>query len=171
MEPLQHDGLTKSQVKNALYEYIYAPVRKQFQNRLDTIILQNALISGYGHKSFHYKGELYTCDTTPPPRKWNKLSPKLREQMDTYLRDMEFLNQKELPYVLGYINRILNSTNHFGDYLKLFPSCLYPPLKKLIDSCPCHTKVLSDEDVMQLTAQNQESINMIRERMMTNLLL
>lgn len=171
MESLQHDGLTKSLVKNALYDYIYHPVQKDFQNRRDAIIIKNTITCGYNHKSFTYKGNFYTCDTTPPPRRLNKLSPQLKDQMDEYLRDVDELNKKELPYVLGYINQVLNSSNNFGDYLRLFPECLHSPLNKLIATCPCHNEVLDDSQIQQLTLQNEASINLIRQRMMTNMLI
>jgi hypothetical protein len=171
VESLQHDGLTKTLVKNTLYDYIYKPVQKDFLARRDAIIIKNAMICGFTHKSFFYKGVLYSCDTTAPSRPWNKLCQQLREQMDEYLQDLDELNKKELPYVLGYITQILNASNHFGDYLRLFPDCLHSPLTKLIASCPCHTDVLDESQIQQLTMQNQESIALIRRRMMSNLLI
>lgn len=171
MTTLQHEPLTKRQVKAVLYEFLYTPAEKQFRTRLDTLIVQNTLITGFSHKSFNYKGVLYSCDTTPAPRKWNKLSPQLKDQMDEYLQEVDELNRKELPYVLGYINQVLNSSSNFGDYLKLFPECLHPPLKKLIDSCPCHTAVLEPRRIAELTKQHQDSIILIKKRMVINLLI
>jgi hypothetical protein len=171
MEPIQHDPITKAQVKSALYEFLYTPVEKQFQNRLNTLIIKNAVTCGYGHKSFNHRGVLYTCDSSAPPRRWNKLAPHLKDDMDKYLQEVDELNRKELPYVLGYINKVLNSSNNFGDYLKLFPDCLHPPIKKLIDSCPCHTTVLDNDQIDLLTQQNRQPIDLIKQRMMTNMLL
>lgn len=171
METLQHDPLTKVQVKEALYAYLYTPVIKQFQTRLNTLIVKNTLLIGSPHKSFHYKGNFYSCDDKPAPRRWNKLVPQLHALMDGYLKDHQDLNRREMPYVMGYINQVLNSSNNFGDYMKLFPECLHPPLHRLIASCPCHTTTLLDEKAAALNLQNAVPISLVKQRMVTNLLI
>jgi hypothetical protein len=171
MEPLRHDPLTKVQIKEALYEFLYTPVERSMTARLNALIVKNTLLGGYHHKSFHHKGVLYSCDDTPAPKRWNRLLPQLKPQVEEYLRDMEQMNRYELPFVLGYINQVLNSSKSFGDYLKLFPDSLHPPLQKLADSCPCHNQALSDEKIDLMTQSNLVPINMIKQRMVTNLLI
>ena len=171
MEPLQHDPRTKQLIKDSLYDFLYTPVQRQFKTRLDTIIIRNTLLGGYGHKSFNYKGVHYSCDTGAPPRKWNRLLPQLRDQMDGYLQDLNQLNDTELPFVLGFINQVLNSSNDLGDYLRLFPESVHQPIEKLIATCPCQAKQLSDEQVALLQEQNKKHIELIKKRMVTNLLI
>jgi hypothetical protein len=171
MEPLQHDPRTKQLIKDSLYDFLYTPVQRQFKTRLDTIIIRNTLLGGYGHKSFNYKGVHYSCDNGAPPRKWNRLLPQLRDQMDGYLQDLNQLNDTELPFVLGFINQVLNSSNDLGDYLSLFPESVHQPIQKLIETCPCQAKQLSDEQVALLQEQNKKHIELIKKRMVTNLLI
>lgn len=171
MDTLQHDSLTKQQVKDALYEFLYTPSGNRLQERLNTLIIRNMQLAGYTHKSFYYKGVCYSCDDAPPPKRWNKLLPQLKEQMEDYLRDMEQINRYELPFVIGYINQALNASNNFGDYLRLFPDCLHPPLQKLIATCPCSTAALSDDKVEKIIDKNRVPINMIKQRMLTNLII
>jgi hypothetical protein len=171
MEPLQYDPRTKQIIKDSLYDFLYTPVQRHFKIRLDTIILRNSLLGGYGHKSFTYKGVHYSCDNGPPPRKWNRLLPQLKEQMDEYLFDLSQLNEKELPFVLGFINQVLNSSNDLGDYLRLLPESVHQPIKHLIASCPCQTKKLSDKQVELFQEQNKPHIDLIKKRMFTNLLI
>lgn len=171
MEPLRQDPLTKIQIKEALYEFLYTPVSKAFTARLNALIVKNTLVGGYHHKSFHHKGVLYSCDETPVPKRWNRLLPQLRPQVEEYLRDVEMWNRQELPFVLGYINQVLNSSNNFGDYLKLFPESLHPPLHKLAHSAPGNTKALDESKIIEMTQSNLSSINLIKQRMVTNLLI
>jgi len=171
MEPLQYDPRTKQQIKDTLYEFLYSPVESQFKTRLDTLIIRNTLLGGYGHKSFHYKGVLYSCDADPNPRKWNRLLSELRPQMDEYLRDVQKLNDQELPYVLGYINRVLNASKFLGDHLKLLPECVHRPLEKIIATCPCQGEELTEEMTAELLQQNKASIELIKQRMVTNLII
>ena len=171
VEDLQHDPRTKQQIKDMLYAFLYDPVQRQFKTRLDTLINRNILISGASHKSFTYKGCFYTNDLTPPPRKMNRLVPQLHADMDAYLTEVKLLNDKEVPYVLGFINQVLNSSNNLHDYLRLLPSSVHQPIQKLIDSCPYRTKKLTDEQVQELQARNKQSIDLVKARMVTNLLI
>lgn len=171
MTSLQYDPLTKQQIKDSLYDFLYTPVQKQFKTRLDTLIIRNTLICGYGHKSFVYKGKTYSCDTEAPPRKWNKLASDLRPAMDQYLVDLKAINDQEIPFVLGYINKVLNSSNAISDYMQLFPDCVHAPLKKLAATCPCQSSALTEDKVTLLSMQNETPINLIKQRMVTNLLI
>lgn len=170
MEHLQHDPRTKQLVKDTLFDFLYSNVQVQMKTRLDNIIVKNTLLGGYGHKSFFYKGVLYQCDSTKPPLKRNTLLLQLRPLMDDYLKEMNQLNEEELPYVLGFINQVLNSSNDFQDYLRLFPNAVHHPLEKLVLSCPCRTKQLSDASVETLRKKNQKSIELMKKRMVLNLI-
>ena len=171
MEQLQHDPRTKQLIKDTLYEFLYRPIENQFKNRLEVLIVRNTLLGGYSHKSFNYKGVLYSSDNGAPPRKSNRLMLQLKPAMDGYLFDLKQLNEKELPFVIGFINQVLNASNDLQDYLHIFPESIHQPLEKLIATCPCQAKQLSDEKIVELREKNQASINMMKARMVTNLLI
>lgn len=167
----QHDPRTKQQIKDALYAFLYAPIEKQLKRQLDLLIVKNTLMCGYSHKSFVYKNILYSCDETSLPRKMNRLDSRLHIPMNEYLQELKQLNEKELPYVLGYINQVLNASNDLCDYLRLLPDAVHRPVQTLIDTCPCKGKKMPSEAVSLLQEKNQTSIDMMRRRMVTNLLL
>lgn len=172
MDPqIQHDPQTKNHIKEALYVHLYAPVQQHFQGRLDKLIVQNTLLIRSTHKSFVYKGEYYSCDNTPPPRPNNKLAPELRGQMNDYLAELHLLNSVEVPYVVGYITQVLNSSNDLCDYIDLLPNSLHSPIQRFIAACPCKTRHLSPEEVKAIQEKNAKSINLMKTRMATNLLL
>lgn len=170
-EPLQHDPRTKQIIKETLYDYLYSPVQKQYQAQLDQIILQNTLLIKSGHQSFHYKGVYYSKENTPPPRKMNRLYPSLVSVMDDYLQEIVQLNTREVPFVLGFITSVLNASNDFQDYLKVFPSVLHPPLEKLIASYPCRTQALTEKEIEKLQTKNSKPIDLIKQRLVTNLII
>lgn len=170
-DQLQHDPRTKQQIKDALFHFLYDAVERDFKRRLDVLIVRNAVVCGYSHKSLMYKNVLYNCDTQPLPRKMNRLAVALQPDMNEYLREMKLLNEKEVPYVLGFINQVLNSSNDLCDYYRLLPESVHEPLRAIIDTCPCRSKKLSDEVVTMLQDKNQSSIALMKERMVTNLLI
>jgi hypothetical protein len=171
MEQLEHDPKTKQQIKDALDMYIYGPVRRQFKARIETLIARNTVLGGYSHKHFIYKGIVYNADITPPPMKKNRLVAALRDPMEEYLRDASQLNNHELPYVLGFINQVLNSSNSLSDYLKVLPESVHAPIQQLLATCPCRMGTLPPEKAEQMRTKNQASIDMIKQRLVTNLLI
>lgn len=171
MDPLQHDPKTKKQIKDALDSFLYDTVRRQFKSRLDQLIVRNTLLTGNTHKSFMYKNTLYNCDIDPLPRKLNRLDLVLQPYMNSYLKDVKQLNEKEIPYVIGYVNQVLNSSNNFNDYLLLLPEAVHMPLIKLVITCPCRSKLLHPDEITLIQEKNQASISLMKQRMFTNLII
>ena len=167
----QHDPRTKQQIKDALYAFLYSPAEKHLKKQIDALIIKNAVLCGHSHKSFMYKNTLYNCDTNPLPRKMNRLDSRLYAEMGEYLAEVKQLNEKELPYVIGYINQVLNASNDLCDYLRLLPDVVHRPVQSLIDTCPSKAKKMSQEAVSLLQEKNSASIDMMRRRMVTNLLI
>lgn len=170
-EQLQHDPRTKQQIKDVLYELLYTPIQKQFKARLDQIIVKNAVLGGYSHQSFMYKNVLYNCDHNAPPRKMNRLVIQMQPAMNEYLRELKQLNEKEMPYVLGYITQVLNSSNESHDYLRLLPPAVHHSIQGLINTGPCRGKKLPDETVALLQEKNLGPVQLMKNRMVTNLLI
>ena len=105
MDQLQHDSLTKHQIKEALYRLLYNPVHEQHLTQIQSIIVRNTLMCGYSHKSFVYKGQVYSCDIEPISIRQNRLNPELRPLMEQYLNDIKQLHDEEMTYVFGFINQ------------------------------------------------------------------
>ena len=170
MEQPQHDPRTKRMIKDVLYELLYTPIQKQFKQRLDQLIVKNAVLGGYSHKSFMYKNVLYNCDTNAMPRKMNRLVIQLQPAMNEYLKELKQLNEDEL-HVLGYITQVLNSSNELHDYLRLLPPSVHPAIQGLINTCSCRGKRLPDETVALLQEKNLGAVQLMKNRMVTNLLI
>lgn len=171
MDCLEHDPRTKTQLKDALYAFIYDPVDRQFKARIDTLVARNTILGGYSHKHFVYKGVVYNVDVTNPPLKKNRLAAQLRPLMEEYLVDVGYLNNYELPRVLGFINRVLNTSHNLPDYLRILPESVHSPIITLAATCPCRATHLTDEKAEQIRADSAESIKLIKQRLVTNLLI
>ena len=90
--------------------------------------------------------------------------------MDLYLKDLNTLNTHEIPYVLGFINQVLNASNDLPDYLRVLPASIHQPIQDMINSCGCRTTQLTEETVAHLQQSNQRSIELLKQRLMLNLL-
>lgn len=171
MTPIEHDPRTKQQIKDALYAFLYAPVTRQFKTRIETLIARNTILGNYTHKHFVYRGIVYNADVTTPPLRKNRLVAALRDPMEEYLADLDALNNKELPYVLGFINQVLNSSNNLTDYLRVMPESMHAPILEMQATCPCRATCLPEDKVEMLKTSNQTAIMRIKQRMVTNLII
>lgn len=167
---LQHDPNTKQRIKNALYDFLYQPVKQRFQARLIQIIQHNQSLLGHSHPSFTYKGIPYSASDTAAPRKANRLALQLHPDMEDYLAELHRLNAEEIPYVLGYINQVLNASNNFPDYLHLLPEAVHAPVYQMLVTCPCNSRQLSNVEIDALRIKNEASIALIKQRMVMNLI-
>lgn len=171
MNTLHHASTIKQQIKDALYDLLYTPILNKYQEQLDQLIIRNTIMGKYTHKSFTYRGMFYFCDFSPAPKKRNRLVPQLQDEMNAYLLELDTLNKQEMPYVLGYINQVLNSSDNLPDYLKLLPESVHSAIHQLIGSCPSHTSNLPDTTMQELRDKNQKAINLMLRRMTLNLLI
>ena len=169
-EKLQHDPRTKQYIKDKLYSFIYDPVNRRLKNQLNSIIQKNCTILFASHNSFTYKGIYYSSDNTKPPRVLTSLSKQLYPLMDEYLKEQRQLNTIELPYVIGFITQVLNASDDLQDYLRIFPEAIHQPLEKIIASCPCRNKHLSEDAVLALQNKNKTPIKLMKQRLVINLL-
>lgn len=171
-DELVYDPRTKQMIKDHLYDFLYAPVVKDFKTRLKTIITRNSILHGNDQEWVAYKGEYYGMDDHSKQTKpVNRLKVELRPLMDEYLKDLEYLNKTELPYVLGFINQVLNSSNSVQDYFRIFPESTHRPIKNLIEKCGCRTEHLEDGVVIKLKKSNEVPIELMKKRMVLNLLI
>lgn len=166
---LQHDPRTKQLIKDALYHHLYGPALKQFSARIEEIVQRNALMLASNYRVFIYKGVMYGSGAVP--RKVDRLAPQLLGVMEAYLNDLKQLNGVEMPYVLGYINQVLNSSNELHDYLLLLPQSMHPPIQELIATCPCKGVKLDIHTVNRLKEANCVPIGLMKNRLFTNLLI
>jgi hypothetical protein len=150
---------------------LYAPVKEKYDRKLSALISRNAALLNSPYESFMFRNVVYKkTETTLVPRKLNNLHPSLRDEMIEYLKEVEVLNDTEVPHVLGYINQVLNASNDLHDYLRLFPEVLHRPIQRVIDSCACRTTQLTDEVVDALRLKNEASIQLVKQRMVLNLI-
>lgn len=170
MYSIQHDPRTKQQMKDALYAHLYDPVNKALTRKLEAIATRNCVLQKVSHKSFAFKGEMYVIDPPPLPRIATRLAPELTTRMQDYLEEVGRVNVREMPYVMGFITQVLNSSNHFEDYLRVFPQSMHQPIHRFMQSCPCYSTRMSDAEVHGIQEKNELSINLIKQRMTTNLL-
>lgn len=171
IELIHSDPRLKQYIKDALYEVLYTPISKYLHEQLDLIITKNCMVTGSSHKSFVYKNIDYSLDNSPLPKMRNRLHTSLKPEMDKYLLEVNKLNNEELPFTMGYINQVLNSSNNFKDYLKLLPESLHDKLNQIFDSCPSHNEMLTNEMVEEIKNKNIKSVSLIKERLMKNLLI
>lgn len=172
MDEILHDPRTKQQLKDAIYNHLYEPVKRSYNHKLQRIIRDNSRILRSPYESFTYRGQIYVIDAKATmPRKMNRLVPALQPLMEAYLAEVKQLNDQEVPFVMGFVNQVLNASNTFEDYLRLLPESIHGPIRAMQAACPCRTVKLTEEDIRAIQERNQLSIDLMKQRQVKNLLL
>jgi len=169
---LQHDPRTKSNIKELLYHYLYDPIEKKLDEEIKALVIANAKALKSSQRGFVYRNHWYTTEPDKPaPRRKDRLIPALKSRMDEYLAEVTTLNTQELPYVMGFINQVLNSSDDLQDYFQVFPESLHEPLQTMIGSCPCRMTRLAPETAQEMRERNAHPIQLIQSRLVLNLLI
>lgn len=171
MNTLSYHPVTKQQIKDLLAAHLYGAIQDQLKKKLESIIRKNSQLLSSQYLSFVYKGQIYASEGERLPRVINRLIPELHGEMDEYLKSLQDISEREVPLVVDFISQVLGASNDLHDYLRVLPSCVHAPIQRLIDTCPCRTKKLTDTDVQELTAGNEKAIEMMRRRLVSNLLI
>lgn len=171
-ESVAFDPKTKKFIKDSIYLFLYGNMESHYEKRLMSLIVHNSTILKNGQYAFIYKGEKYgRTEKDKCVRPLNRLHKSLHSEMDEYLMELNHLNAYEIPYVMNYINQVLNSTDSFQDYYRLFPESMHQPLREIAQKCPCSIAILPDSRVTEIRDGNTQSIDLIRKRLTQNLLL
>lgn len=172
MDALEHDPNSKLRVRDALMLEIYQPCLTKLKSILGAIASKNDSIWNNPQNGFLFRGKFYSIDNRAPPPvdMCNFLHPKLIGEMFEYLKKEQDILDESFR-ISSYITKILNASDSFPDYFKLFPVFLHPTLQKFVDSCPCHTRHLNDSQIQLLQRENEGAIELIQQRMVYNILL
>lgn len=170
-DTIQYDPRTKQQIKDQLYQHLYSPIEKYSKAKINSLILRNSSLMGNSKTAFMYKGAIYSITDHSSYRNANRLHKSLYSDMDEYLKEVTELNTNELPYVIGLITSVLNTSNSLQDYLNLLPSSVHTPIASFIEKCPCKHCQLPPEEVQKFVTSNHKAITLMKKRMLLNLLI
>jgi hypothetical protein len=162
----------KQTIKNALEAAMYAPTHRRFEAKLKELLRTNTTAARYVHESFTYKGEYYSFEFTHPRFKTNRLLPELQPSMDEYLAEKKHLEYTEVPFVVGFFNKMLNASNSVHDYLQILPESLHSAIYNLF--LPAEfvlPREMTDEQVEAFKEAHKDWLLMLKKRMVLELVI
>lgn len=160
----------KLAIKERISQFLYSDPLTKLRKDLEYIITTNDQLSNKGHYMFTYRGVRYKWYENMP-LVWGPLPlhQSLHKQMDQYIKETKELAE-ESALTLGYIQNILNKSDNPEDYLRLIPSALHVPIHELLAQFPDISKTLSLTDAEKLIKTHARSVDLIKQRLMLNLL-
>lgn len=164
------DPLLKQTIRNRLFALLYVPADNLEAERLQRIIMANVPLVKATHASFMYKAVNYSCDSNKIlPRPRNQLHVSLEGHMAEFLVDKDEL-AREKPVVQSYLTRVLNTSDHPADWLRLLIPALQQPVNALLAEQSFSAKRMTDEAVEAFLAANKETSGACKRRLVTNLI-
>lgn len=160
----------KQDILSMISEHIYSGPYQRLNKRLEEIITKNTAMIGSGDLVLSYKGECYSCQGVRRTElKTNRLLPALRSYMDEWIADHSKLIE-ENRLVNTFLASVLNTSNNVSDYLRILPDCIHPALQPYAR----HSNVqppLTEEQVEAIKAKNQKAVDLIKQRLLLNLIV
>lgn len=168
------DQKIRANIKEHLIRNLFFKVSQKNNKQLTEIIKKNTVASLYNHYSFSYKGVFYNGQIDTPRFKDQFLKPQFHDEMDEYLKNIHDIYLYEEAYIAGFINRMLNHSDSFDDYMLMLPDCLHEYMQPFFSEewKPFHyPRTMSDEEIQQFIEKHDKWITLIKRRMLLDLLL
>jgi len=168
----QREPRLRSVLQSLLLDGIYAPIKAVFAKRLSQITDNNVAISQTFDISFMYKGIYYTqYPDLRQPRIKPRLVPELYERMDEYLADLQEITGYEKAIVSGYLSAAVTAAKYPEDLLVLLPESIQYPLQEYLEGYPDNASKISPEAVSELQTRHSKAIELMKQRLVLNLLI
>lgn len=170
MTPTRLDPRTKQAIKLNLEDVMYANTARRELNKLQNISTKNMALMAHPHNSFSYKGEYYNFEQVPLRYKNQRLMVELQPAMDKWLADKKHLELTEKPFVIGFFNKVLNSTNSIDDYFALLPDWMHRAIRSLpLTPESMLPRELDDDQVAAFKVTHADWLLMLKKRMILDL--
>lgn len=165
---MSKDPTKKYNVRLMLEEFIYKPAETQLEKKLNAIMNSHSIDDPHRSMAFMFKGQVYAPKDYRSPGKITLLSRRLYPNMEEWLKETNKL-QEEKTKASNYLTCILNEAKNLADLQALLPECLHPGLG-IIGSANL-SSLLTPEHIEAVNHQHTDSIQMIKERLVLNLLI
>lgn len=163
-------ALAKYNLKNALLLKLYNPSSKAFTKECEDLVLQNNVLKGVHASSFLYRGTTYPVLQKLGLKSSYALHPSLEEKFVTVLYPFDEIQKFEVPLVAGFIIHVLNSSDCWEDYLKVFPETLHPLIEEWWFHFKWKIPTLTEAAIADILDKHSKGLQLLRARLVWNLL-
>lgn len=159
--------------KHELYDVPLALLRQE----KDGILLQNMHahnVMKINNVQTYHNGDWHVLTDNDPRALTIRLDLEGRfiDDLNTLQAEFDTLESEELD-IIAYLKRILNRAMTLTDLRRLTPNCLHFTLPQIVVSkFAAHGHLMiSEEDILFFRENNKDAEALVKERMLTNLLL
>lgn len=165
---MSKDPTKKYNVRLMLEEFIYKPAEAQLEKKLNALMNSHSIDDPHRSMAFMFKGQVYAPKDYRSPGKITLLSRRLYPNMEEWLKESNKL-QEEKTKASNYLTCILNEAKNLADLQALLPECLHSGLSRI--GSTSDPSLLTPEHIEAVNHQHTDSIQMIKERLVLNLLI
>lgn len=184
-EKSHYNPLVKQQLLKQLKIEIYAPIVNSLNREFWNINRRNTVKCGFNHNVFTYRGIFYSgnilidlnLDYEDYYSRINThnykehLATEFHIAFDDLLAKRDLISEKEMPLVMGYVTQVLNISNNPHNYLKLLPDTLHKCIRIIAPFSEDVVDTISPARIENIKTVNKEYIDLLKLRLMSNLLL
>lgn len=157
----------KHDIKIALMAGLFTKETQRLQAQLEDICARQRRLTPSA-MCFSYKGLVTQLYSNGGILNRVILAPALRPSMDAWIKENKLLQEHEIAVVSGFITRLLNKVHNPIDCLRILPESLHPLIKGMVFDLKAVS--FTEEQVQEFIQTNQTYIDMIKQRMVMNLI-
>lgn len=161
-----YSPLDKSNIRTLLIGNIFEGSDKELEKSLESLIQRHSNLCTENVTSFMYKGNVfYTKDWVPSGGRIRLLDRSLYEVGDKYIKEAnELKSQKQT--VSGFLSVLLTKSNTPAQLWAYCPPCIRGAIEH-----PSMPVDIPEEEINSFWEANKETIDIIKENLVLNLLL
>lgn len=163
------DPKVKQTICQLLVDFVYTPAKAKLDNQLVAIMNSHSNEFPGMSPAFMYKGTVYSSAGFRPVRgqKLGMLSRRLYDHMEKWVAEQKVLFEEEVE-AHNYFACLVIEAKDTAELQALTPDFLHPALQISSDySRPC---LLTAEDIERFNKANAKHIQMLKERLVLNLI-
>lgn len=150
---------------------IYNSALRHRIERIAVMVKTNSKIHDNNQECFTFRGLVYeTFDRQGAyPVPMNMLHASLTDELISYIADgVKLADERTL--VKAYIQRVMMTSSHLSDYLKLMPSNTHSIIKAFKEDLAPGNGALNENAVTEFLEQNEKYLILLKNRATLNLL-
>lgn len=163
----------KMNLQKSMMDFIFTPFITYWNRRVDKVIEKQIALNHSTQYGFVYKGENFTGTNKAmlrPPIE--RLRKEFIPEMDALIKERDQVTLYEQPLFKTVLCALMNMSNNPWDYFKMLPPEMHTPWEKHKNGLPKdYDSEVTQEQAIAFLTQHQVAFDVVRIRMVTNLIL
>lgn len=159
-------AVNKVELRIDILDFLYSSSIAAHNKLLNNILDRNKTLMNTESNSILFNGTTYSLSNHENTRgmKPTRLHSDLQEEMLKLIKEINYINEYEYPYIQGFITSVLNESDSIVDYKRIFPEEFDIPIDTYAVFNGIKDSTLTDEEVEKIKIKNKNALNVLKQK-------